>query len=134
MSTEKPTVFDVTADVDTGEQLFTVVDLEREEQRRHIGEILLNTGATLGEVLAENAQLREEVARLKERVLDLCAERDIAQGTVRDLSRVLVPSFPSTPNHVQNLTTEDRDGNAVSPTCAYCGAAEEFCVGTRTTE
>lgn len=31
--------------------------------------------------------------------------------------------------HVQRLTTEDRDGNPCTPTCAHCGAAQEHCTG-----
>jgi len=33
--------------------------------------------------------------------------------------------------HKQCLTTEDRDGNTITPTCAYCGAAEEYCKGEK---
>jgi len=33
--------------------------------------------------------------------------------------------------HKQCLTTEDRDGRPISPTCVYCGAAEEYCDGEK---
>ena len=33
-------------------------------------------------------------------------------------------------DHVQRLTLEDRDGNPISPTCAYCGRAVQFCTGS----
>ena len=35
------------------------------------------------------------------------------------------------PRHKQSLTTEDRDGNLCTPTCTYCGKAEEFCTGEK---
>ena len=34
------------------------------------------------------------------------------------------------PAHAQRLTTEDRDGRPISPTCAHCGRAKERCAGT----
>jgi hypothetical protein len=37
----------------------------------------------------------------------------------------------SEPDHVMSLTTEDRNGFTISPTCAYCGRAEEFCGGSK---
>lgn len=33
--------------------------------------------------------------------------------------------------HAQALTTQDRDGNVIPPTCAYCGKAAALCTGTR---
>jgi len=33
--------------------------------------------------------------------------------------------------HKQNLTTEDRDGNRIRPTCAHCGKPEALCTGDK---
>ena len=41
-----------------------------------------------------------------------------------------VPLPPRRPEqHKQVLTTEDRDGCVISPTCAHCGKAAEHCTG-----
>lgn len=34
-------------------------------------------------------------------------------------------------SHAQALTTEDRDGRAIPPTCAHCGKHEMYCNGVK---
>lgn len=40
-------------------------------------------------------------------------------------------SVPSTTTHRYAPTTRDRDDNPISPTCAHCGEAAQYCKGVR---
>jgi hypothetical protein len=43
-------------------------------------------------------------------------------------------TYPPGQDHVQSLTTRDRDDNPIPPTCAYCGRVAERCEGVRDEE
>ena len=55
---------------------------------------------------------------------------EFVRAAVAEARVVAEHERPRKQPHTRVLTTEDRDGYAITPTCAYCGRAADYCDGT----